>query len=183
MRALKIIVILFILFLFLLNGCGSNKNQLQDSANADVSFIATSLPEVELASDVIVKATVLTKNSSQILGIRNTELKVQKVFYGDSKIGDIITITESLNVENYAASKHNRDYIFFLSRYPEDSYFYGLYSPSAFANSRFPYFDFLNEDNYVDFIDNFTNEELSLGNEDSSWYRAIFKAVFRKYFQ
>ena len=162
--------------------------------------------DLETASDTVILARVLP-NSVNVVeklpdgtyapGYTRTELEVLQVFAGDVTIGDLLTITESYCIietlsekqihhrSNYGPSIVGQEYIFFLKKHTDDgSEFFGMYTPFGIDRGRYPVFkELLSSDpsNYRS-VNDYTNRELNLGDENSAVYREIFKDVVDQYF-
>ena len=177
------------------------------SIHTDQSYIVNELQDLEVNSDVIIKARVLpdsvnetfeTQGGLTYYGITYTSLEVTNVFSGNVNIGDKLMITEEyyyvdeltvrniFHTENYGPSSAGQEYIFFLQKYPDNkSEFTGMYFPLGVEKGRYPILKkqgSFSRGQSIITIDNFSNEELNLGAEDSKKYREIFEDVMQKYY-
>lgn len=111
--------------------------------------LAPSYDDLELVSDIIIKATVVPGKENKIIeaddgtavfGYTVTQLNISEVFKGDVINGGTITITEEYytlannsNViytqGNYMPAQENGEYIFFLKAYDTTSPYAGMYFP------------------------------------------------------
>lgn len=111
--------------------------------------LAPTYDDLELVSDIIVKATVVPGKENKIIeaddgttvfGYTVTQLNISEVFKGDVINGETITITEEYytlanqnNVVytqgNYMPAQENCEYIFFLKAYDTTSTYAGMYFP------------------------------------------------------
>lgn len=173
----------------------------------DQAYLVDSLQDLEANCDIIVKARVLenpinetfeTPGGLTFYGITYTDIEVVSVFLGDVSVGDKLNITEEyycvdelttrniFHTENYGPSTIGQEYIFFLKEYFDSKFeFKGKYFPLGVEKGRYP---ILVEQNPLTRkrssvnIDELTNEELNLGNENSTEYREIFEDVIKKYY-
>lgn len=116
---------------------------------ADRLQLAPTYDDLEVASDIIVKATVIPGKENKIIeaddgtivfGYTITQLDISEVFKGNAIEGGTITITEEYytlannsNIiytqGNYMPAQENGEYIFFLKAYDESSPYTGMYFP------------------------------------------------------
>ncbi len=207
-RSLCILAICFFIGMFCVGFKINNKDINIISVHSDREIMIDNLQDLELNSDLVIRAKVLDGSFNEIYrtpsnlinyGITYTDLEITSVIFGDADIGDIIKITEEYfyvdkltvrNVfcmQNYAPSTVNQEYIFFLKKYTSDKpKFEDMYFPIGVEKGRYPILNsqnnlFKSTRSFVD-INEFTNQELNLGNGDSTEYRIIFNEVVRKYY-
>lgn len=148
--------------------------------------------DLEECSKFIIKATVLPNSKNILLddlwGYTKTKLKVNKVYQGDIQEGEIISLSEPYFLftftdgkvyqsfsDNYDKSEVGREYIFFLGKYDAED----LYVLMNGTLGRYPV---LKETRGVEpDIDSLSNEDLDLGEYDTTTYREIYSEVLEKY--
>lgn len=116
---------------------------------ADRLQLSPTYDDLEVVSDVIIKATVIpgkenktikAEDGTIVFGYTVTQLNISEVFKGEITEGETITITEEYytlagknNViytqGNYIPAQENGEYIFFLKAYDETSPYTGMYFP------------------------------------------------------
>jgi len=138
-------------------------------------------------------------------GYTRTELEVLHVFAGDVAVGDILVITEEYwmvehnndilirHIENYGPSMPEQEYIFFLKKYTKDRpIYFGMYFPQGVDRGRYPVFKELvdassrsgsaSSRSVAEYVEGYTNAELSLANQNSRAYRDLYTDVAERYF-
>jgi hypothetical protein len=175
-----------------------NKEKLPVIKQSSIEIMTNvlNISDVEELSDIIVKAVVLPEHENvayidDIYGFTKTKLKVTKVYSGDVKVDDIITLREeyfertnkntgetylkALNL--YEPSTVGDEYIFFLI----DT---GEYQIVNITLGRYPIFKDTSSNKEVSMtsqINMLSNKELNLGEGDISTYKSIYNEVIKKY--
>ena len=158
----------------------------------DYAYPVENFNDLDNPSNIIIKATVLPDSENIMLddiwGYTKTKLKVNKVYQGDIEEETIIYLREpyyhlvyvdgdefDVFENNYDKCEVDREYIFFLGRYIGTD-LYGL------ANGELGRYPVLKETRGITpDVDSLSNEDLDLGENDTTMYREIYNEVLKKY--
>lgn len=167
---------------------------------ADTLYDPQRLEEVEEHSSFIVQGVLLDDAEQKLkqfggvpyFGITVSSLQVTKVYGGNLKVGDTILLGEDYytaendgekaiyHLGNYMPSTIGREYLFFLVDYPEGGEWWsGIYLPVYSEKGRYPVIG--QKGTGRQSLHSLSNEDLNLGEDDSSGYRAIYSEVIAKY--
>ena len=171
--------------------------------DSEQSIVIRDLSQLELESDLIVKAKVIGKSEQKLIyseeigdvvyGYNITPIEIEKVYSGDDvNLGDIINIVEEYYtghypngkkyiwaIENYNPAKKGNQYIFFLKKCSDlDEDTKGMYFPLGVEKGKYLINDKTKD---ISNIKKMSNEELEIGTWDSSEYKNILIDVFKKY--
>ena len=166
----------------------------------DSLYDPQTLDEEEKLAEYIVEGKILDDakqklyspdSKSVIFGITASSFQISRVFKGNLKEGDTISIAERYYTveENgkavryelgYGPSMPNKEYIFFLIKDDDSNEFLrGFYTPSGKETGRYPV---INSDEKNSFnVKSLTDGELNLVQTKPDVYRNIYNEVINKY--
>jgi len=179
-----------------------NKNIPIVQIDADTAVNVKELNELENNSQLIVKGVLhddgkvkfAEEGGTVLFGITVSSLEITETYKGNLSKGDIVKLGEAYYTTtedgadklycfgNYRPSEIGKEYLFFLKNPPSpDGWWAGIYEPVVGEKGRYP---FIQADQKSALSsESFTNEELNLGDDDSSEYKDLFNQVIKKYMQ
>lgn len=149
-KSLLMVVPILLLIVVAMSVLSISENTVRYNVLAtDRIELTSTYDDLEVVSDVIIKATVASKKENKtimsddgtvIFGYTVTQLNISEVFKGDAVAGETITITEEYYTlpneknaiytqGNYMPAKEDGEYIFFLKAYDASSPYAGMYFP------------------------------------------------------
>jgi hypothetical protein len=163
---------------------------------ADRILLASDFTELEVVSDLIIRAEVMPEKENIVVRAHNdeniilhgytiTQLKVLGVLSGSDNI-EKLSITEEYYTTsdilghniwsqgNYLPAKVGEEYIFYLKKYPDNSSFAGMYFPVDLENGKYKIM------NSTDNPGTATDYELK-NNSTLSKYQKLYEQVQKKY--
>lgn len=160
----------------------------------ELIWSSKSLSEIEEHTQYIVKGTFRGDSEEDIqkypsgyivYGCTITSFDISSVIQGeDLQVGDVIRVAEEFYVDhdsvlqtmsNCMPAETGKEYILFLrKRTSPESRFYGMYSSADLEKGRYAA-------NPPESVDLASNRVLTLGPEDASTYKMIYKEVIEKY--
>ena len=168
--------------------------------NVPVEFVhwIDNLESLEDHSDLIIRAEVLPEREEIMLidndyGFTKTKLKVTKVYSGNVKVNDIITVSEEYfeytdnitgevyleALDFYTPAIIGEEYIFFLyDNHMVDTVRDNIYEMTNIAKGRYP---ITKNDIIFNRASEMPNRGLKLSEQNVSTYKSIYNEVIKKY--
>lgn len=149
-KSLLVVASFLLVIVAVVSAVSISGNKIQYNVFAtDRLQLAPSYDDLEVVSDIIIKATVVpdkenkiieADDGTEIFGYTVTQLNISEVFKGDVIRGETITITEEYYTlannsnliytqGNYMPAQENGEYIFFLKAYDATSSYADMYFP------------------------------------------------------